>query len=392
MTSFVSPSSPSSPIEPRYARLAETAALAGGALSAWRKIRMALIGAGTITSRLAPELVRSGASVSIYDPGAVAAENLGTQALNAVGTNKAHAVRDACEAVRPGAALSHPYDVRHAGVGELAGVDGIVDCTDDPGLEWPLTEISNGLALPMFRLALDGSGEREAGRIQVSHGGGGAACRLCSKTPEQVFRVRTRTPCPGAGPEDREPTRAGAAIGLAVVGVAILLAQRYFAGNRRDEVLNAHVLVDLDGFQLAAMRERRSETCVSGHLVWDLDPLDRDAQGTTFGELFDLARQELGCDPQTLEPYGHPICAAARCECGAAVAASGTRWARPPDCPACGAVTRWEAHTEKDRWTIVEARQAGLVDHTVAELGLPTRGAMLVARAPGKPPLRMVLE
>jgi hypothetical protein len=341
---------------------------------------------------LAPEIVRSGASVAIYDPEAVSPENLGTQAFSSVGLNKAEAVCQACEQIRPGAAQSRPYDVRHAGVGELAAADGIIDCTDDARLEWMLTEISNGLAIPMFRLAIDGSGEHNLGRVQVSHGGGGAACRLCPKTPEQILRRATRTPCPGAGGDDRGPTRAGPAVGLAVVGAALLMLQRYFGGRRRDDVLDAHVLVDLDAFHLVTMREPRSSSCVSGHVVWDLVRTDRDARQTTFGELFDLAERELGRRVETLEPYGHPICGSARCECGAEATALGTRWVAAPSCPACGASMDWQAHTGKDRWSRAEARQASILDRTAAELGLPLRGAMLVARTGGKAPLRLLLQ
>ncbi len=392
MTSSASPSTRAPAIEPRFARLVESATLSGGAFGNWRRTRLVQLGAGHLGSRLAPEIVRSGASVSIYDPESVSPENLGTQAFSCVGLNKAVAVCQACEQIRPGAAQARPYDVRHAGVGELAAADGILDCTDDARLEWMLTEISNGLAIPLFRLAIEGSGEHNQGRVQVSHGGGGGACRLCSKTPDQVLRLATRTPCPGAGGDDRGPTRAGAAVGLAVVGAALLLLQRYFGGHKRDGVLDAHVLVDLDSFQLVAMREPRRETCVSGHVRWDLVRTDRDARQTTFGELFDLAEFEWGCRVESLEFYRHPICGSARCECGAEATAFATRWAAAPSCAACGGAMHWQTHTGKDRWSRAQARQAGILDRTAAELGLPLRGAMLVARAGGKTPLRLVLQ
>jgi hypothetical protein len=392
VTSSAAPSSRDPAIEPRFARLADTATLSGSAFANWRKTRLVQVGAGHVGSRLAPEIVRSGASVSIYDPEPVSLENLGTQAFSCAGPNKADAVCQACEQIRPGAAESRPYDVRHAGGGERAAADGIIDCTDDARLGWMLTEISNGLAIPMFRLAVDGSGEHDLGRVQVSHGGGGAACRLCPKTPDQVLRLATRTPCPGAPSDDRGPTRAGAAVGLAVVGAALSLLQRYFGGYRRDEVLNTHVLVDLDAFRLVTMRELQSRTCVSGHVVWNLVRTDRDARQTTFGELFELAERELGCRVETLEPYRHSLCGSARCACGVEATAFGTRWATAPPCPACGSPTHWQTYTEKDRWSRAEARQAGVLDRTAAELGLPLRGAMLVARTGGKAPLRFVLR
>ena len=67
--------------------------------------------------------------------------------------------------------------------------DYFVDCTDDPALAHPLALLSNGLSLPLVRLAVDGSGQRELGRVSVSHGGGGHACQLCSYPPA-AGRVR----------------------------------------------------------------------------------------------------------------------------------------------------------------------------------------------------------
>lgn len=369
-------------------RLAQSATLGSGGLALWRQSRMGVIGAGLLGSRLAPELVRSGAAVTIFDPQSVAEENLGTQAFNRTGEAKAILLRETCCAIRHGRADAQAVDVRHAGIGQLASMQALVDCTDDPGLEWPLTEISNGLGIPLVRVAVDGSGLRELGRVQVSDGGRGGACRLCSKSAEQLILAPPRTPCPDGAIAQRPPTLAGNAIALTVVGIAVLQLQRLIGETAVEKARSAHVVVDLDAGQLLWGLERRCEACVSGHARWDLQPIDVDARRATLGELFDRPEIAAGA---ALEFYGHPLCTSAACICGSHVAAVGSRWAAAPPCPSCGATTHWQRHTQQSRWTEGEAARAAALDRTLAELGLPERGAMLVVRVASEPPRRMVL-
>ncbi|HEY4761534.1 MAG TPA: ThiF family adenylyltransferase, partial [Thermoguttaceae bacterium] len=156
----------------RFDRLSRTATLQGEAFERWTSSAVGVFGAGVLGSRLAIELVRSGINCCVvFDFDKVSEENLGNQAFTTQGVLKADALRDACDAIRPGIAESRPIDLCHVGVGELSKLDAIVDATDDPKLESIITELSNGLQIPMLRIAVDGSGEKELGRVQVSHGG-----------------------------------------------------------------------------------------------------------------------------------------------------------------------------------------------------------------------------
>ena len=201
----------------RYDRLRRTRLLSGTAMERWQASRVAVIGAGNIGSRFAPEIVRSGASVVVIDPEIGCVENLGTQAVIS-GLPKAQAVQQACDEILPGRAQAWLADVRHVGPGQLAAMDLLVDATDDPDLTWPLTMLSNGLDRPLMRLAVDGSGEREMGRVAVSHGGGDHACAACSYAVDDISGPRRRQPCLGDAALERPDTVASGAIGMAIAG------------------------------------------------------------------------------------------------------------------------------------------------------------------------------
>jgi len=376
----------------RFSRLAATRALRGAALEQVRASNVAVIGAGMLGGRLACELARSGADVLVVDPQSSAIENLGNQIYTAVGRPKAELTAVDCNAVRPGSAEALTRDIRHVGVGVLRRMNLLVDCTDDPKLEWPLTELSNGLGVPLVRAAVDGSGERDAGRVQVSHGGAGGACRVCAKSAEDLMRQPARTPCPGVAPDGTPPTLAGNAIGCTVVGITVLQILRLLGGVDREQALDSHVLIDLDAGQLLWGRERRNEKCLSGHQQWSLQPIDLDARQATFAQLLDAAGLGPPGGADCLEVYGHALCQAAHCpSCGRRSAAVGTRWAAAGDCPDCGQALRWDLISQQRRWSRDAAQRAGILQRTAVELGLPDCGAMLVVRRPGKPAERLVL-
>ena len=289
-------------------------------------------------------------------------------------------------------AVARTVNIRHVGIGELAGLDVLVDASDDAKLEWPLTEISNGLRLPMLRVAVDGSGERELGRVQFSHGGGGGACRICPKSMEQLAKALPPTPCPQAAVEEQPPTLAGAGAAMVIAGMALLQLQRYLGGRGADQVVDSHLVVDLDHFQILSLSERRSEECLSGHATWDLLWAGVDASRTTIAELFDVAARLTGAPverpgaiPPPLESFRAVRVRLRRGGGGRA------RWAAPPPCPACGKATTWDHFSEKPSWTFDEARAAGILGRTAADLGLPPAGAMIVVGRNGSPPQRIVL-
>ena len=53
----------------RNDRLRRTSTFRDGALDLWQRRSVAVIGAGVIGGRVGPEIVRSGATVAVFDPG-----------------------------------------------------------------------------------------------------------------------------------------------------------------------------------------------------------------------------------------------------------------------------------------------------------------------------------
>jgi hypothetical protein len=375
-------------------RLRATATFRGAGHDAWRRSRLGIIGAGNLGSRLAIEAVRSGASVWICDPDEVAAANLATQDLasggGASGGTKVDAVLRACDAIEAGRAAGAAADVRAAGIEPFLGLDLIVDASDDPALAEFLTELSNGLGVPLLRAALDGSGGREYGRVLASHGGAGRACQLCPRSaqPRSLRQPRQpRQPCAA-----RRPTYAGGAIGMAVAGLALLQAQRLLSGNDPERVLDRELLLDLDGFSLQSMALRRSAACISAHVRWSLEPIERGIEETAVSELLDLAARRLGSRVR-LRFLGHPLALEAFCSgCGARRLAVGSVHAPAPACPDCGLLMARRRDALWDDFDAAEARELGILESPLGDLGLPRHGSVISARRVDGPPLHLLVR
>ena len=371
---------------PQYERLRGTATLGGDAFLQWEGKTMAIVGLGALGSRLPVEIVRSGGSVWCCDLQIGAPENLGTQLVEA-GRPKVDAVLAACDAIRAHRARGVSADIRHVGIAELLRLDVLVDATDDPALAWPLTQISNGLAKPLVRLAVDGSGQREFGRVLVSHGGADHACQLCTYGIDDVSRQQRRAAA------RREARGVGSAIAMAVVGVALLQIQRLACGRHLPRTLDREVLVDLDGFQTQTISLERSAACLSGHEVWQLTFVEQSADEITLHELFARAKRELGRDRIVLEPFAHPLCLGVVCpSCGARQFHVGTQWASTPRCVPCRVSMTWQHESAIPRLGRQEADRLNILETPLAQLGLPREGALITAHARGAPPLRYVLK
>ena len=274
-----------------FIRLKQTATFAGDGHRRWCGALVAVIGVGNLGSRFATEVVRSGARVWICDPDTGAVENLGTQQVD-IGKPKAESVAGACNAIFRGGDRAEYLveDIRFAGVEALQRCDLIVDTTDDPGLAEYLTRVSNGVGRPLLRLALDGQGSHEFGRVLASDGGNGFSCQLC--THQRSTEIHRRTPCDERS--DVPPTRAGGAIGMTVAGVGLLQAQRIVTGCDAGLVRDREVLVDLTNLQLHPQILERSPDCISGHESWDVVTLSKAANEVTLDLIFDLARDQVG--------------------------------------------------------------------------------------------------
>ena len=381
-------------------RLRRTATLRGERHDRWQRALIAVIGCGVLGSRLALEAVLSGTSVLLVDPATARPVNRGTQNLLA-GKSKVESVVEQCDRIAPGRVEGHVTDVRHVAVRLLGECDALIDASDDPGLVLPLTEISNGLGKPLLRVALDGSGELEMGRVLASHGGGGNSCQICTYSLKRLAGAAPRTPCPWRSPAGGSgegqtpgwrspPTLAGGALASTLTGVALLQCQRLVAGDP-ELVLDREIIVDLSHFQIIDAELRRSSACLSGHVSWDLVELSCRAEETCLADLYALARRELGAGNVTLEPYLHPLCLEAECRCGARRAITGTVWANAPRCSTCGTAMSWIGPVKLARFSEDQARKLGILSTSLARLGLPREGAMVIARAEGVATLRFLL-
>ena len=357
-----------------YSRLQETATFRGDGFARWDGFPLAVVGGGLLGSHFATEAVRSGANVWLCDFDQVARHNLGTQ-VHLPGRSKVQSLLEQCNAIRPGAATGVESDIRHVGIGVLRKCGALVDCTDDRGLALPLTEISNGLAIPLFRLAVDGSGRMEMGRVLHSDGGRGHACQVCPWTASDLSRESVRQPCPGAPAPDRPPTLAGGALASTIASFGLLQIQRYVSGNDLELVRNREVIVDWTHMEIMSAELIRSERCISGHRMWRLIDVP-ESEIETLRHLFAMARAQLKHRDFRISPYGHPIAISAGCECGATVIAAGTEWAPPPVCKTCQSEMTWNQDTSLNTISEDQARELGIWDMSLRQIGLPEEGAM----------------
>lgn len=371
----------------RFSRLMNAYAFRDGGFESWLTTPLAVIGAGMLGARLCEEAVLAGASVVVFEPDIGELSNLGNQRCQP-GVFKAVSLQARCEAIRPGHLTAVCCDVRHANLRQLRRCAVWFDCTDDANLAWPLTEASNGLGSYLLRCAVDGTGQREMGRVLCSAGGRGQACQCCTYSLEDLLRLRRRTPCLAGPAAEGQPTLAGGAIAAGTAGLALSLAQRLIAGKDLDLILNREFILDWTNFQMLSVQLDRCERCLTGHRTWDLMDLDFTAADGTLADVFAAAGDAPELD---LEPHLHPLNVQATCRCGEVVAAVGTDWAAPPPCPTCGQRLSWMREVQLDRFTRLQAESWGIQSVPLATLGIP-EGGMFVVRGAKRPIRRLLLR
>jgi hypothetical protein len=355
----------------------------------WLQSSLLIGGAGMLGTPLACEAVRAGTRVKLVDMDQITDPLKIGAAYGRCGQSKAAALAEACDAINPGRAEALHADLRHVGIGVFAACTLIIDATDDPTLAGYLTKVSNGLGVPLTRVAVDGSGRFNRGRVLISHGGGGHACQMCPWDVKVLLKSLPRTPCPGA-PETPPPTIASNATAGVVAGIALHNAMRLAAGD--PEVFDREMIIDLDQMQILDQRLVRSAECISRHRHWTWEQVEAGADGCTLRDAFALLTARLGVAAK-LEAFNHPFWTAATCSnCGDTEHAAGTWWASPPACRRCGSATKWQLGSDRAALSLPEAEQLGALDRTLAEMGLPSQGAMLIGRADHVPPVRIVLR
>lgn len=372
-----------------YERVRETPTFRYNRFAAWAAARLLVVGCGMLGSRFILEAVRSGlGAVSVVDFEQVEPHNVATQLVRA-GYAKVDSIVGDCDAIRPGVAQGKCADIRHVGIGELRRFDAIVDMSDDPALTFPLTEIANGLGIPLLRAAVDGSGRFELGRVLCSDPRDGGACQLCTHSWESLSAGRNRTPCPGAVAH-RPPTRAGNALASAISGIALLQSQRLVTGNDLELVRDREVIADLSHWHIMAAVLRQSASCISGHQTWDLIDVSA-GEITVLDDLYAAAARLVGHEDFSLEAYAHPFCLEAACACGHVCPAVGSQWAASPICARCEIPMSWRTAIQVAALTRHQAESLGILDRSLRQLGLPDSGAMFVIRQSGRPVVRFVI-
>jgi len=179
---------------------------------------------------------------------------------------------------------------------------------------------------------------------------------------------------------------------MAVAGFTLLSAQRLMTGNDDRLVYGRETILDFSNIQLLPTELRRSKRCLSGHRRWELTRLQAAAPSVTLSDLFAVAAEHLSTTDITLEPYLHPIHVRADCACGEVAHAVGTNWSTPPACCRCRKPMAWQRAIQHDRISREFAADLGILTKSLAALGLPAQGAMIVARSPDTPPKRYILE
>jgi hypothetical protein len=367
------------PDEHLHERLVRTSLFTADSVRTWTEARLGIVGAGAIGGRVAHEAVLSGiGSVAVWDFDVTEPGNLWNQ-FGDIGVAKVDGLVRRCDMIRPGRVTGHKYDVRHTGIRPLLDCDLLIDCSDDPGLVWTLSEISNGIGLPYMRAAVDGSGLQDMGRVACWRLGLGSACPICPYSPEDLQRSFARTPCPAATGDERPPTLAGSAISSVIAGYALHQAQRLIAGTDDDRVIDRELLVDMTNGHFHEIQLPPSASCLSGHRHWDWLDMPQTVNETTLADVFALAQSCLEPDDLCLAAYQHPLNDQAVCNCGASTAAFGSAWAEPPICGSCGRRMQWLGSMQRVEFDEAWAAEVGILRQPLSTLGLPP-GVMFVAR------------
>jgi molybdopterin/thiamine biosynthesis adenylyltransferase len=221
-----SPWDPVSSPGPQLAALARAAAgrrLTGATDRVWPLVgdladRSVLVaGAGSVGSRIAEDLVRSGVgALVVIDPDAVEAPNLARTVYSAadIGKLKPQALAERMRAIDPAVRVSghaSPLGLTDP-VALLTGVDLVVAATDDMSEQALLAHHAYAAGIPLVACAL--YREAAAGEVVISHPARQTACWSCA--------VGAGTPADGYRP-DRDYGLRGRLAGESALGPAINL-------------------------------------------------------------------------------------------------------------------------------------------------------------------------
>jgi molybdopterin/thiamine biosynthesis adenylyltransferase len=350
---------------------------------------VAIVGLGTVGSRLGLALATLGVPLYLFDSGRVESVNAGFQAydLDDVGQTKCDALTRRIHAVRGGLAVRcFPADVRAVGPGALCQCRLVIGCVDSFAARVWLARTTTALAVPYLDLALDGTGNSLYGRVSGFDTGHGTACLGCGWDDhnwEIVNREQEGSGCAALAASAPEAPSTVALPGLAecVAGLGAIQAIRILLDNDSTRVLGREWRLNLSAGRLDETRLEPDQGCRLEHRPWTVVKLEHRPSELTIRQLFDRAADQAGGEC-VLGVDDNPLVLAAGCSgCRREVALVSLR-SSLPICATCNLALVplvWGLRPWFGR-----AEASSFADRTWAELGL-AQGAGVLARHPGRP-------
>ncbi|MEE8556335.1 MAG: ThiF family adenylyltransferase [Myxococcota bacterium] len=275
-------------------------------LARLQRARVAIVGAGTLGGHVVPHLSMLGIGLTVVDPGAVEAVNLGAQMLPvaSVGALKAEVRADQARAFNRDCQVRvEPSRVEELGVASLADCDLVVGGLDSRLSRLYVNRVlAQQLGKPWIDAALDGSGEFLLGSVSVfDPTKPEAACYGCRFDESALERIRLEegtSGCPSWRADDvpiTPPTLSISPLAAIVAGHQTLMALRVLLG---EDLGGTQLLITADGTpRVRSTRLERNPSCPFH--VERLAPL-RMFQGETVAELLKAASRELRGEPEGL--------------------------------------------------------------------------------------------
>lgn len=289
---------------PRDTRLAAIGLNNDVDLLTLRHHTVVIAGVGTLGGEVVRHLAMLGVPMVLIDRGLVEPENLGTQgfAADQVGLPKVNARTRLAQQLNPDChVVPYHMDIETLGLAALRHADLILCCLDSFAARLVLHEITWRLGIPLVDAAVDGSGERLYGRLNVYHPRQPETpCMLCSWDEAifaQVMQERSVAGCPtwleaAPGASDAPPTLAISSLASVVAGLQTVQAIRMLLGDTRG--VGHEQIIDIDHTLFQDAVVRRAPHCRFDHRIWPLTAPPGDAWTQSVDDLFRHAEAALG--------------------------------------------------------------------------------------------------
>lgn len=268
---------------------------------------VAVIGAGLLGGQLVAHLAMLQIRTLLVDPGLVDPENLGNQALPSVslGDPKVRVRAEQMRSLNPSCPVrAIQARVEELGLGSFAGVDLLLTGLDGPAARLAVNRIAGRLGLDWIDAAVDGTGQRSYGTVTwLRPAQDDIACYGCrwdAGALAALGRERRRQPCASwrrAEQPATPPTLTASPFGAVVAGFQLSWALQALLGESQEQV-GQQLQISASGTpRLRNVGLARRGDCAFPHRR--LESLRRVAC-RRVGELVELARGDLGAEPEAL--------------------------------------------------------------------------------------------